>query len=124
MEPKACVCGHSEEEHGRVPEFPGSMECTADDCDCIAYEADDFEDDTEGKGTMNDVMRRAIEYVRNTGGNATIAVFDDDHEPVGPMLRKDIMPKYVIEGKDGYLELTGLGRLAVADGGGEHGSGG
>jgi hypothetical protein len=36
----ACVCGHSKEEHGRDPKYPGSTTCTDDDCDCIAYEAD------------------------------------------------------------------------------------
>jgi hypothetical protein len=45
-----CVCGHSPEEHGRDPEYPGSTACQADGpagedapgdgCDCIAYEAD------------------------------------------------------------------------------------
>jgi hypothetical protein len=34
----ACTCGHSVEEHGNDPEFPGSTAC--DECDCIAYESD------------------------------------------------------------------------------------
>lgn len=37
----ACTCGHSEEEHGHDPKFPGSTACHADDCDCIAYEEGD-----------------------------------------------------------------------------------
>ena len=44
-EPKACVCGHSEEEHGHDPKYPGSSACQAEGCDCIAYEAEEPEDD-------------------------------------------------------------------------------
>lgn len=33
-----CTCGHSVEEHGGDPEYPGSTACTM--CDCIAYEGD------------------------------------------------------------------------------------
>ncbi len=35
-----CTCGHSIEEHGHDPQYPGSTACTAERCDCIAYEAD------------------------------------------------------------------------------------
>ncbi len=31
-----CICGHSIEEHGHDPDYPGSMACT--ECDCLAYE--------------------------------------------------------------------------------------
>lgn len=40
---------------------------------------------------------RYLQYVHNTGGNCTIAIFDDDWEPIGPMLRAELMPKYVTE---------------------------
>lgn len=43
-----CVCGHSHEDHGHDPEFPGSTAChhqdlfdLVDDCDCIAFDADE-----------------------------------------------------------------------------------
>jgi hypothetical protein len=36
----ACTCGHSEEEHGHDPKYPGSTACTEKDCDCIAFEED------------------------------------------------------------------------------------
>jgi hypothetical protein len=36
---KPCTCGHSVEEHGPDLEHPGSRAC--DECDCIAYEADE-----------------------------------------------------------------------------------
>lgn len=47
----ACTCGHSEEEHGHDPKYPGSTACRYHDltdkvsgdegCDCIAYEGED-----------------------------------------------------------------------------------
>lgn len=33
-----CVCGHSREEHGNDPMYPGSDGCS--ECSCIAYEED------------------------------------------------------------------------------------
>lgn len=41
----ACYCGHSEEEHGHDPAYPGSTACT--ECDCIAYEEDRDTDESE-----------------------------------------------------------------------------
>ncbi len=38
-----CTCGHAIEEHGHDPKHPGSTACT--ECDCIAFEADEQEDD-------------------------------------------------------------------------------
>jgi hypothetical protein len=58
---------------------------------------------------MRPDLKRALEYVRNTGGNATVANFDDDHEPIGPLLRKEIMPVFVMEDGDGKLMLTDVG---------------
>lgn len=35
----ACMCGHSEEEHGHDHDYPGSTACT--ECgDCVAYDPD------------------------------------------------------------------------------------
>lgn len=54
----ACVCGHSEEEHGNDPDFPGSTACQT--CmglvgfggeenyagwECIAFEEDENDED-------------------------------------------------------------------------------
>ena len=36
------------------------------------------------------VLEAACEYIRNAGGSPTIAHFDEDHEPVGPMLREEL----------------------------------
>lgn len=39
-----CTCGHTPEEHGREPAYPGSTACRAEDydgpCACVAYEDD------------------------------------------------------------------------------------
>jgi len=35
-----CTCGHTGEEHGGDPKYPGSTACSIDDCDCIAFEWD------------------------------------------------------------------------------------
>lgn len=47
---RQCYCGHVEDEHGGIPEFPGSTECTVEGCDCIGFdhdeEADEDEDET------------------------------------------------------------------------------
>jgi|HubBroStandDraft_4_1064222.scaffolds.fasta_scaffold389942_3 hypothetical protein len=38
----ACTCGHSVEEHGKDPKYPGSTSCR--ECACIAYECDEDHD--------------------------------------------------------------------------------
>lgn len=42
MTPTSCVCGHSIEEHGGDPKYPGSTACS--ECGCIAFEADHSEE--------------------------------------------------------------------------------
>ena len=54
-----------------------------------------------------------LQYVQNTGGNANIAQFDDDWEPIGPMLRRDLMPAYIFEKSDGKLALTEAGKAEL-----------
>lgn len=52
---RACTCGHSEDDHGHDPKFPGSTQCRAgstdpekdamlDDCECICFEWDGDEE--------------------------------------------------------------------------------
>jgi hypothetical protein len=50
-----------------------------------------------------------LQYVQNTGGNATVATLDDDYEPIGPMVRKELMPKFMFETSEGKLALTEAG---------------
>jgi hypothetical protein len=63
---------------------------------------------------MNDLMKKAIQYIRNTGETATVAQFDDDHEPIGPSLREDIEKYFTVEG--GVMKLTHLGRAVLGEG--------
>jgi len=37
---------------------------------------------------LNSVELTALQYVRNTGGGATVAIFIEDHEPIGERLWK------------------------------------
>jgi phage FluMu gp28-like protein len=59
--------------------------------------------------------RQALGYVINTGGNATIAIFDEDHEPIGPMLRERLMPDLIAVGEDGKLAVTQRGHAALLE---------
>ena len=49
---------------------------------------------------MNETEKRAIEYIKNTGGNPKVDWFDEDHEPIGPMLRKQLI-------KEGLIRIVG-----------------
>lgn len=54
---------------------------------------------------MNETEKRAIEYIKNTGGNPKIERFDDDHEPIGPMLRNQLIKDGLIKIVAGKIEL-------------------
>lgn len=41
----SCVCGHSVEEHGGDPLYPGSTACAA--CECVAYEEEEEEEEDD-----------------------------------------------------------------------------
>lgn len=64
---------------------------------------------------MNSNVRDALQYLINTGESVNAAQFDDDHEPVGPMLRQDIAA-YVRIDKAGILKLTDEARAALGKG--------
>lgn len=61
------------------------------------------------KVELNAYDLRALEYIINTGHTATIEGFDDDHEPIGPTLRKKLVPRFMSEHEDGRLRLTEQG---------------
>ena len=44
---RPCICGHSIEEHGRDPNYPGSTACSIEGCGCIAYEENDEDEEYE-----------------------------------------------------------------------------
>jgi hypothetical protein len=46
--------------------------------------------------TESPILKRAMDYIANTGGSPTIAQFDDDHEPVGPRLRDQLKEEKMV----------------------------
>lgn len=55
-----------------------------------------------------------LQYIYNTGGNCTIAIFDDDWEPIGPKVRAELMPKYATEFL-GKLVVTPAGLMEISN---------
>lgn len=49
---------------------------------------------------MNETEKRAIEYIKNAGGNPKVSWFDEDHEPIGQMLRDQLI-------KEGLIRIVG-----------------
>ena len=63
---------------------------------------------------MNDLQRRALEYVQNTGRNATRADFINDHEPIGLNLWTSVnSPGWVATDDTGSIYVTELGEAAM-----------
>ena len=52
---------------------------------------------------MNNSLKRALEYIANTGGKPSINWFDDDHDPAGPLLRADLVAAELAVEEDGYI---------------------
>ena len=46
---------------------------------------------------MNERFQKYLDYIDNTGGHPTIAEFDEDWEPIGPMVRRDLEAAGLIE---------------------------
>lgn len=65
--------------------------------------------------TLTPQARKALEYVRNSGGGATVSNFFEDHEPIGDMLWQEIRRDHslVTQDRDGRLLLTEAGRAAL-----------
>jgi hypothetical protein len=57
--------------------------------------------------------KQHLQYITNAG-NPTPAQFDDDWEPIGPMLRRDMQTAGLIEVRDGRMYLTEAGQAAAA----------
>jgi hypothetical protein len=65
--------------------------------------------------TLQKMALDALQYIENTGQSVTEAQFDDDHEPIGPQLRRDIRGFYELD-KDGIMKLTAVGIATLAGG--------
>lgn len=64
---------------------------------------------------MNAAQIRALEYVRNTNGGATLADFHEDHEPIGPQLWDPLLTDGLVTiDAGGKIRLTAKGTEALA----------
>lgn len=63
---------------------------------------------------MNACYKRALQYVKNTGGGATREIFIEDHEPVGETLWSALADTY-IKTVTGRIYLTDKGEVALKD---------
>ena len=63
---------------------------------------------------MNNIQKRALEYVENTNGHATRANFIEDHEPIGDRLLEDLNA-LICENTDGNIILSSLGKAALKE---------
>jgi hypothetical protein len=55
--------------------------------------------------------RKALQYIVNTGGNATREQFDEDHDPIGPRLWASLVSQGLATfGDDRIVKLTDHGR--------------
>jgi len=57
-------------------------------------------------------LLKYLQYVENAKV-ATIENFDEDWEPVGPMVRGELMPALIAVSETGALHLTEAGRAAI-----------
>jgi len=51
------------------------------------------------------MFKQYLDYIKNTGGNPTVEGFDDDYEPIGPMVRRDMEQAGLIRTVNGRLEI-------------------
>jgi predicted methyltransferase len=55
-------------------------------------------------------LKKYLQYIINTNGNATLANFDDDWEPIGPMVRAELHREALVQVTDKRMSLTTLGQ--------------
>ena len=54
----------------------------------------------------NEKFQKYLDYIANTGGKPKIVWFDDDWEPIGSMVRKDMKALGLIEDDGEYVWAT------------------
>jgi len=52
------------------------------------------------------MFQKYLDYIKNTGGSPKISEFDEDWEPIGPLLRKDMAKAGLITEVDGRLKAV------------------
>lgn len=53
---------------------------------------------------MNAQLKKYTDYIKNTGG-VTPEQFDEDWEPIGPMVRADLYDAKLVKTQNGKLEV-------------------
>ena len=64
--------------------------------------------------SVSEPTKRALQYVKNTNGGATKAIFIDDYEPVGELLWNSLQ-SLVREDGNGRIWLTDDGKKILAE---------
>lgn len=56
---------------------------------------------------MKEFLEQYVQYIKNTGlnGKLTTEQFDDDWEPIGPVVRKDMLSENLITITDNKITL-------------------
>lgn len=62
---------------------------------------------------MSNIHTKALQYVKNTNGGATKAIFVDDHEPIGLLLWSQLAGKIRAD-ENGIIWLTEAGEDELA----------
>lgn len=53
-------------------------------------------------------QKKYVQYIKNTGRvPLAVAMFDEDWEPIGPMVRRDMVEEGLIIIEDGGIKLVG-----------------
>lgn len=55
---------------------------------------------------LNPMHQAAVDYINNAKCLTPVARFDDDHAPIGPVLRRELKAADVMEEVDGIVVLT------------------
>lgn len=67
----------------------------------------------KGQTMSNGSLKRTLQYVKNTGGGATKAIFIEDHEPIGERLWQTYFEE------KGYITIDSAGRIYLTEAGSE-----
>jgi hypothetical protein len=57
------------------------------------------------KDKMTSYLQKYVDCIKNAGESYTISQFDDDWEPIGPTVRKDLVKAGLVEEIDGKLKI-------------------
>ena len=56
---------------------------------------------------MKEHLQKYVDYIKNTGGSPLIVWFDEDWEPIGPVIRKEMEKENIIQYLNDEIILRG-----------------